>query len=155
MSVPFLLLVVLAAYNIWARREPMLSLYRQGIVIVQIGASSLDGIPLIPVFVRVAWLIISTQGFRRKLVGIPWEFYQDARVSGPPMAHRLTIVSRSPLASEEDLPAGCISAKEVLLDEASFVEPMNQIADAIQSTAAYPTSWRHLPSWQREPLTPA
>src|SRR3954465_2957401 len=53
-SVPLLMLSDLAVYNIRARRRPLLRLCREGIEIMEIGRSSLDGIPLIPGMIRVA-----------------------------------------------------------------------------------------------------
>ena len=67
LSVPFLLVFLLAAFNIAARRRPLLRLYREGIEMNMIGASSLDGSPIpIPKLVRVAWLIVSLQGFHNR-----------------------------------------------------------------------------------------
>ena len=96
MSVPFLLVFALAAYEIFARRRPLLRLCREGIEIVQIGESSLDGFPLIPGLIRVAWLILSTQGFRHPAIRIPWRSVQMCGVrppNGPPIDDPCTAVT--------------------------------------------------------------
>jgi hypothetical protein len=155
MSLPLLLVSALAAYNLRTRRRPLLQLCREGIVIVQIGPSSLDGIPLIPGMIRMAWLIISTQGFRQRVICIPWAGYQDAWVSGPPMAHHLTILASLVLASEEALPLGWIPAEQVVLDEVSFVESLDQICEAIKFYGSSPTTRRRLPSWHEGRQTAA
>jgi hypothetical protein len=147
MSLPFLLLSALAAYNLWARRRPLLQLWREGITIMQIGSSSLDGIPLIPTLIRAAWLIVSTQGFRKTMLYMPWPCFQDAWVSGLPMARQLTIVGSPPHPSTGNLPLYSTPAARVVLHEVAFVAQLDQIADVLKSSASSPTIRNQLPSW--------
>ena len=147
MGIPFGLIFALNAFNIRARQRPILCLCREGIRIVVIGSSSLDGIPMIPAVVRVAWLIISTQGFRQKLFVCPWAWYQDVYVSGMPMARRLTIVASRSLPNYESIPSGAYTAEEVVLAEAAFDTPLDRIADAIKWYANSSQSRSDLPSW--------
>ncbi|GAC1451915.1 MAG: hypothetical protein NVSMB9_36910 [Isosphaeraceae bacterium] len=153
MSVPFLLVFALAVYNIRARRRPLLRLCREGIEIVEIGSSSLDGIPLIPGLIRLAWLILSTQGFRRRVVLVPWRNFQDARVSGPPMARRLTIHARQSLGTAEELPRNSLVIDQIVLEEVMFSTPLDQIAEAIQWYANGSTDLEDLASWNDVELT--
>ena len=147
MSVPFLFIFALAVFNLRARKRPILRLCREGIEVVVIGSSSLDAIPLIPSLVRVAWLIISTQGFRRRLFCFPWECYQDAYVSGLPMVKQLTIVASRYLQNYESLPKDSYVTEQLVLAEAAFDTPLDQIADAIKWYASTSLSSSNLPSW--------
>ncbi|MGL4550817.1 MAG: hypothetical protein ACRC33_06490 [Gemmataceae bacterium] len=146
MSVPFLLLFALAVYNLRARRRPVLRLCREGIEITQIGSSSLDRIPLIPTLVRVAWLILSTQGFRRKIIRTPWGCFREARVSGPPMSRRLSITA-SPFPVGEGVRVGPVEVVQGVYYEVEFTTPLDRIAEAIKSRADSPDGLSQLPSW--------
>lgn len=149
MSLPMLLIFALAVYNIRARRQPLLRLCREGIEFVQIGSSSLDGIPFIPGLVRVAWLILSTQGFRKKVVRIHWECFLDVWVSGPLMSRCLTIIALPSPAIAEELAAGSPPADQFVFPEVAFNTPLDQIAEAIRSNANPSSAPRHLPSWDK------
>jgi hypothetical protein len=150
MSLPMLLVFALALYNLRSRRWPILRLCREGIEIVEIGASSLDRIPSLPGLVRVAWLILSTQGFRKRVARVPWRDFGDVWVSGPPMSRRLTIVTSPDSASAEGLPAPSPSVGHVVLPEVTFADPLDQIAEAIMSIAIDPGRRNHLPSWEAD-----
>ncbi len=147
MSLPLSLVFALSLYNLIARRRPLLRIYREGIEIIQIGSSSLDRIPLIPVLIRVAWLILSTEGFRQRVVRIPWRFFQDARVSGLPMVRCLTINASLTLAAVEELPSGFFIIDYVVLSQFSFSTPLDQIATTIKLAAEDPAYFGHLPNW--------
>ena len=125
----------------------MLRLCREGIEFVEIGSSSLDGIPLIPELIRIAWLILSMQGFRKRVVRVPWRDFQDAWVSGPPMARRLTIDASGSLAIAEELPPGTFVADQLVMTEVMFSTPLDEIAAAILLYAENPIDREHLASW--------
>ncbi len=147
MSLPFLMVSALALYNIMARRRPLLRICREGIEIVQIGSSSLDRFPLIPGVIRVAWLILSRQGFKRRIVRIPWHCFRDAWVSGPPMAQSLTIYAPQSDATGEDLLEGPSVADQIVLPEVIFSTPLDHIVAAINWNANASLDMRHLASW--------
>jgi hypothetical protein len=147
MSVPLLLVFALAVYNLSARRRPLLRLCREGIEFVEIGSSSLDGIPLIPGWVRIAWLVLSMQGFRKRVVRVPWRDFHDAWVSGPPMARRLTIDTSLSLAITGELPLGTFVTDRIVVSEAVFSTPLDQIDAAIKSIANSSIDLEHLASW--------
>ncbi len=66
-AVPMGLIALLGWFNVVSRRRPLLRICREGIEVNVIGASSLDGIPLVPTWIRAAWLIVSMQGFRTRI----------------------------------------------------------------------------------------
>lgn len=146
-SVPMLLVFLLAVFNIVARRQPLIRLCREGLAINVIGSSTLDGVFLIPGIVRVAWLIISLQGFGQQMLLAPWQSLQQARVSGPPMARTLTIIASlyrpaDPQASEL-IPV----AKQIAFREVAFRTPLEQIAQEINRYSKVAESRNSLPSW--------
>ncbi len=147
MSLPFVLIFALAIYNLKARRRPLLRLCREGIEFVLIGSSSLDGIPMIPGLVRLAWLILSTQGFRQQVVCIPWRDFECATVSGPPMDHCLTIEDSLSLVTSQALPLGTYATDRIVLREATFRTPLAEIATAINLHASKPDARGGLASW--------
>jgi hypothetical protein len=81
----------LAAFNIAGRVRPIIRCYREGIECNLVGATSLDGVPLVPGYVRVAWTILSLQGFRSQCVRTPWTKFRGAKVGGLPMAYVLSV----------------------------------------------------------------
>jgi len=148
-SVPLVLVFVLAVFHVLARRRPVLRLCREGLEINLLGASSLDDVPLVPVFVRLTWLIVSLQGFRQQLVRARWEDLRGLRITGPPMARTLTIaaaVDRS--ASPPDGQPGP-KANRVSFGEAAFARPLDQVASAIQAYHRNAKLRGRLPSWSR------
>lgn len=147
LGVPFLLVFALAVYNLSARRRPLLRLCREGIEFVQISSSSLDGIPLIPVWIRLMWLVLSRQGFRKQVVRVPWRAFQDAWVSGPPMARQLTINVSLSLATAEEVPLDTFVIDQIVVPEDMFSTPLDQIDAAIRLHANRPMDREHLASW--------
>lgn len=91
MAVPMCLIALLGWFNVYARRKPLLRICEEGIEINIIGASSLDGVPLIPTLIRVAWLILSLQGFKKQIGWIPWDLFRAVSIGGLPMARTLVI----------------------------------------------------------------
>jgi hypothetical protein len=144
MTVPFFLIFAFAMFNIRVRRLPVLQLFREGLEIVLIGTSSLDQIPL-PALIRIAWSIVSTEGFRTKVVRVPWECFRGVEVSGVPMARQLSIFKvpgDGVLAVESPLEA-------IVLQEVLFKAPLEQIAHAIKVIANSSEASTHLPSWRQ------
>jgi hypothetical protein len=144
-GIPLLLVTMLALYNIVARRRPILGVYRDGVALNQIGASSLDRIPLVPGLFRTAWLIVSLQGFRQQLAWAPWETLQSVNVSGLPLARSLTIVacfyrSRAAFDLRGEPFAGGMTVSQV-----EFIDPVDYIARTINRYARDPEARSHLP----------
>lgn len=82
---------MLAWFNVHACRKPLLRICEEGIEVNIIGASSLDGVLLIPSLIRVAWLVLSLQGFKKQIGWIPWELFHNVEVAGLPMMRSLVI----------------------------------------------------------------
>ncbi len=89
-GIVFLCPFALAIFNICARRQAPIRLYQEGIVVRRIGASTLDRIPFVPTLIRLAWLVISLQGFKHDTLVLPWETFRNAFISGMPMESRAT-----------------------------------------------------------------
>ncbi len=149
-SVFFLILFALAVSNISAKRTPLLRICREGIVIRMIGASSLDKTPFIPAFARLVWLVLSFEGFRDRTLYVPWNTFQEVKVTGPMMARLLTIVGPTFLSSEIDTSWEPPFANETVLPEVTFVKPLQQIADAVRQLHQSPQIRDTLPSWRIE-----
>ena len=76
-----LAVAALAIFNILARIAPTIRCYRDGIECILVGALPLDGVPLVPGVVRVAWSILSLQGFRSQRVRILWSQFAVRRLA--------------------------------------------------------------------------
>ncbi len=147
MSVPLALMFALAVFNIAARRRPLLRVCREGLAINLIGTSSLDGVPLVPTLVRVAWLIVTLQGFRQQILFAPWASFRGASISGLPMVRKLTIAGDMYRSSRIE-PAEPF-ANQVVLDESAFVVPLEQIAGTINEYRQQAELRDSLGSWIR------
>ncbi|MFO1002829.1 MAG: hypothetical protein U0936_21065 [Planctomycetaceae bacterium] len=133
MSIPLLLVFALAVFNIVARRRPLISLYREGLAINMIGSSSLDGIPLIPGMLRVAWLILSLEGFRQQMLFAPWQSLKLTHVYGLPMMRQLTIAGSIFRSTDGDVANSAALAQQVTIPEVAFDESLDQIAATINA----------------------
>jgi hypothetical protein len=151
-SIPLLLVALMAVHNLRVRRNPLLRVCREGLEIVEVGASRLDKTPMIPGMIRVAWLILSGEGFRQKVTRIPWERFERAWVSGPPMIRRLIIAASLPAFDDDGFPMHSGSFEPIVLSDATFKTPLDQIADAINSRANSPIALSQLPSWDHVDL---
>lgn len=147
MSVPLLLIFTLAVFNLVARRRPILRICREGIEINVIGSSALDDVPLIPGVIRVAWLVVSFQGFRQQTVRAPWAQFREVQISGAPMVRVLTIYAS--FLRRTDMLAGqsAALARQISFRDADFDVPLDQIASAIVAHSEKIESDDHLPSW--------
>jgi hypothetical protein len=147
MSIPLSLVFALAVFNILARRRPILRVCREGLAINMIGSSSLDGIPFIPGIIRVAWLIISLQGFKQYVVWVPWESLQNAVVFGPRMSLTMVIIGAVFQPTHAETATRIPIANELTFHEAAFRARLDEIASSINTHHQYPKSRENLPSW--------
>lgn len=146
MAIPMVLLALLGWFNVYARFKPLLRICSEGLEINVIGASSLDGVPLIPNLVRVAWLIFSLQGFKKQIGWIPWETFGSVEVAGLPMMRSLVI---NAIIAYPILRGDALTAKigdSVAFRDAEFQEPLDKIASAIQACYDDPEKRNALPS---------
>ncbi len=125
--------------NIVHRTGPLIRCFRDGIECKLVGRSSLARAPLVPGLVRIAWLILSLQGFRAERFWIPWAEYSGARVSGVSGAYVLTLhgSARSLTSGEQ---TDCIAFRQV-----EFKDHPQQIADVLNDFAAEPSRRAELP----------
>lgn len=151
-GVVFGLVAVLALFRARALRQPLVRLRRQGIVVRVIGATSLDGLPHVPVFgdglalLRVAWSIVSLQGFKQQLVYTSWQSVRDAQVWGPPLQRKLTIFASFARPSNADgLPEQIFD--NVQFEEVAFADSLTEVARAIAIYCADEGARQRLPSW--------
>lgn len=143
-----LLVFFKALFDLAARRGPILRICREGIELKLIGRSSLDKVPLVPGMIRVAWSIISLQGFASNVVRMPWECVQEVHVSGLPMSKTLTITGTMFSARTPDLTAVPPIARSIGFPEVAFVAPIDEVASVVRHFAADPTLRGDLESWE-------
>ena len=144
-----LAVATLAAFNIIGRVTPIIRCYCDGIECNLVGASSLDGVPLVPGLVRVAWTILSLQGFRSQRVRITWPHFAGAFVSGIPMAKVLTLNG-----AVMNLKTGRVT-EWVAFRQAELKDDPKQVADVLNHFAAEPTRRDELAHWPVDSLTSA
>jgi hypothetical protein len=145
-AVPMGLVALLAWFNVYARRKPLLRICKEGLEINVIGASSLDAVPLIPGLIRVAWLVLSLQGFKKKIGWIPWQFLRSVQVRGLPMARSLVIDATIayPGFHGDELTAHI--GHSIAFPEAEFRAPLESIASTILTFRDNPDARNALPS---------
>ncbi len=146
MSVPMILVAILGWFNVCARRKPLLRIWNEGIEINVIGASSLDGVPLVPTMIRVAWLICTMQGFRKQIGWIPWSTFRSAEVSGLPMVRILTIDATIAYPTLRDNGRLVQIGDRVVFRDADFRVPLDTVASAINRYFDNPETRNVLPS---------
>lgn len=110
-------------------RRPRIAIYREGIEIRMIGMTSLDHVPFIPVSIRVAFEVLSLQGFRLRSFFIAWQDLESANVYGFPMSRTLRIegraVERAPTVERE--------TKSFVFEfkDAELKRPLDKVQEAI------------------------
>ena len=143
-----LLVFFKALFDLAARRGPILRICREGIELKLIGRSYLDKVPLVPGMIRVAWSIISLQGFASKMLRVQWDCIQRVHVSGLPMSKTLTIAGTMFSARASDFTASPPIARSIGFPEVSFVVPVDNVASAVRYFAADSTRRCDLESWE-------
>jgi len=147
MSIPLTLIFLLAIFNLAARHRPLIRFYREGIEFNIIGSSSLDGVPLIPPLIRITWLIISFQGFKRQSVRTTWQELQYVHISGPLMMRGLTIIA--PFFQSYDAQFGQINnyANQLAFSDVDFIESLEIVSETITTYQTSPEFRKFLPPW--------
>jgi hypothetical protein len=147
-SIPFLCLFALATSNILLRRQPPIRLFHEGLVVNRIGSSTLDQFRFVPVLIRIAWLIVSLQGFKCQTLVIPWETFLDACVSGLPMDHTLTLSGNAYGWTNESNSQAVVITDAVAFAEVEFKTRLDEIAEAINNYHQDLDARSRLPSWR-------
>ena len=140
-----LTVAVLAAFNIVGRIRPIIRCYREGIECNLVGATSLDGVPLVPGLVRVAWTILSLQGFRSQRVRTSWTEFHGAQVSGTPMACVLSLNG-----SFANLKT-CRVTHGVAFKQVALTDHPEHVAGTLNRFAADVAMRHQLSSWSSSP----
>lgn len=141
-GIVFSVIAALAAFNIVARFTPIIRCYREGIECKLIGATSLDSVPLVPGLIRVAWTILSCQGFSSQRLRIAWEDFVCARVGGMRMAYVLTLVGLA-------INTRTMHARDSLaFHQVALSDDPQWVAQTLNRLAVNPGQREHLPSWQ-------
>jgi len=138
-----LAVAAMALANVVALMMPVIRCYREGVECKLVGANSLDGFSGIPNSVRIAWKVLSLEGFQSRRLRIQWPDFRGARVFGGRMAHTLRIDGNA-----TDLKTGR-ARNGVSFPQSALKTPPQQIADALQALAANPALQDRLPSWAR------
>ena len=146
MAVPMFLIALLGWFNVYARRKPLLRICKEGMEINVIGVSSLDGTPLIPNLVRVAWLILSLQGFKKQIGWIPWETLRNIEVVGLPMMRSLLIEATIAYPAFRGDAMTARIGDSIAFRDAEFQEPLEVIVSTIQEFYNNPDARGALPS---------
>jgi hypothetical protein len=136
-----LAVAALAISTIIGRIPPLIRCYREGIECNLAGVTSLDNVPLVPGLLRVAWSILSFQGFRSLRVRLPWPQFVGANVHGIPMAYVLTLSG-----AVINLKTGRVTGWVVFQQYALEDDPQ-QIAAILNRLAANPAHRLELPHW--------
>lgn len=121
-------------------------IWEEGLEINVIGASSLDSTPLLPNVVRVAWLIVSMQGFKKQVGWIPWEMFRTIEVAGLPMMQSLVIDATIVYPSFRGDALAAKVADRISFRDADFQEPLERIAATVQAFYDDPDARNALPS---------
>ncbi len=146
MAVPMVLFAMLGWINVYARRRPLLRVCEEGLEINVIGASSLDGTPLIPNLVRVAWLIVSLQGLKKQTGWMPWEMFRNIEVAGLPMMRSLVIDATIAYPTFRGNAVTAQIGNSVAFRDAEFRDPLELIASTIRAYNDDPDARKELPS---------
>jgi len=146
MAVAMCLFALLGWFNVYARKKPLLRICEEGLEINVIGASSLDGVLLIPNLIRIAWLIVSLQGFREQIGWIPWEMFRSIEVSGLPMMRTLVVNATIAYPSFRGDAMTAKISNSVAFRDAEFQDPLETIALTIQAFYDDPKARNALPS---------
>ena len=147
-AVPFSLFALFGWFRVYMSSKPLLRICNEGLEINVIGASSLDGIPFIPSWIRVALLSVSLQGFKKQIGWIPWDSLRNVELSGLPMLRSLVIDATIVYPSfKGDVIAATIGDKIVFCD-AEFKDPLESVFKIIQVYHQNPEARTVLPSLQ-------
>jgi hypothetical protein len=122
----------------WARRQPVVRPYGEGVLLRLVGRSSLDRVPLVPGLVRVAWAVLSGQGLRVQSYRVPWDELTEVTVAGVPMARMLVV---------QWLPPATGGALEVSFAQDEFAYPPTEVASALRRLKYDRKAREGLPSW--------
>lgn len=127
-AVFFLAVFALAVFNLLACRQPLILCDQETVRFRLVGASALNGVPMVPGFVGVGWLILSGQGFRKQVITVPHDAILGVDVQALPMQKSLKVRFADGFA-----PDGGVDLYEVCYSDAAFVEPIDTVAEQLRA----------------------
>lgn len=140
-GVCLVVVAILAAVSIAGRARPLIRCFREGIELNIVGATSLDEVPLVPGTVRLAWAILSLQGFRSTSMRIAWPDFRKAEVSGIRMAYVLRVQGTA-----VDVRSGA-AWSSIGFQQVALADDPHSVAEALNHLGASPEERERLPSW--------
>jgi hypothetical protein len=130
----------LAFYNIIASSGALIGCFREGIQCKLVARTELDSVPLVPGMLRIAFAIVTGQGFRMRFVRYRWEHFAGAHVTGGVGTRNLMLDGAGLL--DNGKPTG------------GLVFPQVQLRDDVEEIAAWLNAWsrdaeqiQRFPSW--------
>ena len=70
-AVPICFFAILFWFHVLARRRPLLRICQERLEVNIVGRGSLDLVPGIPTSIKLVWLVLSMQGFRKQIGWVP------------------------------------------------------------------------------------
>jgi hypothetical protein len=145
-ALPFSLLALLGWFRVYASFHPLLRICNDGLEINVIGASSLDGVPFIPSWIRVALLVVSLQGFKKQIGWIPWDSLRNVELTGLPMLRALTIEAAILYPSIKGDTVSASLGDKIVFCDAEFKDPLESVYKTILMYHQNPEARTVLPS---------
>jgi hypothetical protein len=144
MGIVALVVAALAGFNIVANGRALIRCYRQGIQCHLVGKTSLDDVPFVPNSMRLAWAIVTLQGFRSNLWRAPWGEFQSAEVGGLPMAQVLRIHGTFTNLSTGE------SSGQISFPQVGLSKDLQEVANVLMRFAKNEASRATLADWKDE-----
>ena len=137
---------ILFWFHVLARRRPLLRICQEGLEVNIVGRGSLDHVPGIPTSIKLAWLVLSMQGFRKQIGWVPWESFRGVSVSGIPTMKTLTIQGTVAFPRFRGDEIDATVADHIMFRGSEYRNSLEEIANAIETTFIQPSTWSTLPS---------
>ncbi len=132
LAVPFTATAVLMWSQLLAFRRPLIRIYDDGIEVNFVGPTQLDNTPLIHPLMRIAWSVLSGQGFKQRIGWIPWEHFAGAQIVGPPMMRCIILHGNIFFTTVDGDRATEPMATSVTMRDADFCVPLEVVAEALR-----------------------
>lgn len=145
-AVLFSLFALVGWFRVYASSKPLLRIFKDGLEINVIGASSLDGVMFIPGWIRIALLIVSLQGFKKQIGWIPWESLRNVQLEGLPMLRSLVIDATIVYPSFKGDTQSATVGEKIVYCDAEFKDPLESVFRTIQMYHQNPDARTVLPS---------
>jgi hypothetical protein len=146
LAMPISFFATLFWFNVFARRRPLLRICHEGLEVNIVGRGSLDHVAGIPTSIRLVWLVVSMQGFRKQIGWVPWESYRSVKVSGMSMTKTLTLHGTVAFPTFRGDEIESTVSDHISFRSSECRDSLEEIANAVKTTFEQPSSWTALPS---------